>query len=34
MTGLGWVFLIVSWGVIIGLVIFCFLKIFRKKEID
>ena len=29
----GWLFLIISWGVIFGLTIFCFIKIFSKKEL-
>jgi hypothetical protein len=34
MTTAGWVFISLSWGVIIGLGVFCFLKIFinNKKE--
>ncbi len=27
MTAAGWIFLILSWGVIIGLTIFCFVKV-------
>jgi hypothetical protein len=27
----GWIFLIVSWGVVIALVTICFYKIFFKK---
>ena len=34
MTLLGWVFLVLSWTAIIGLVIFCFIRIFSKKEMD
>ena len=30
----GWLFLLVSWGFIIGLTIFCFYKIFTKKKVD
>ena len=30
----GWIFLILSWGFILGLVIFCFYKIFAKKRVD
>jgi hypothetical protein len=33
MTTNGWIFLSVSWSIILGLVIFCFLKVFSKKEI-
>ncbi len=29
----GWIFLIVSWAGIISLAIFCFWKVFSKKEI-
>jgi len=29
----GWVFLTVSWGLIIGLATFCFIKVFSKKEV-
>lgn len=29
----GWVFLILSWGLILGLTIFCFAKVFSKKEL-
>jgi len=29
----GWLFLIISWGVILGLTAFCFLKVFSKKEV-
>lgn len=28
----GWIFLIASWGIIIGLTIFCFAKVFTEKE--
>jgi len=30
----GWAFLILSWGFISGLVIFCFYKILTKKKVD
>jgi len=30
----GWAFLIVSWALITGLVIFCFYKMFGKKRVD
>ncbi len=33
MNSSGWLFLIISWGIIIGLVIFCFAKVFAKKEL-
>jgi len=29
----GWVFLFLSWGVILGLVLFCFGKVFGKKAL-
>jgi hypothetical protein len=29
----GWVFLILSWGVIIALTVLCFNKVFSKKEL-
>jgi len=29
----GWIFLIVSWGLILGFTVFCFVKVFSKKEI-
>ena len=28
----GWVFIVLSWGFIIGLCAFCFWKIFSKKS--
>ena len=28
----GWIFLICSWGLILGLTVFCFVKVFSKKE--
>jgi hypothetical protein len=28
----GWLFLTASWGIVIGLVIVCFYKIFFKKD--
>ena len=34
MTALGWIFLAVSWLSIFGLTIFCFWKVFSKKEMD
>lgn len=34
MTLLGWIFMFVSWLFILGLVVFCFYNIFRKKEMD
>jgi hypothetical protein len=29
----GWVFLAVSWGIILGLAALCFIKIFSRKEL-
>ena len=29
----GWIFLLCSWGLIIGLVAFCFVRVFSKKEL-
>lgn len=29
----GWIFLVSSWGIILGLTIFCFIKVFSKKEL-
>lgn len=29
----GWVFLFISWGFILGLTVFCFLKVFSRKEL-
>ena len=31
MTWAGWIFLVASWGVILGLCAFCFSRTFRKK---
>ena len=30
----GWVFLMVSWGIILSLTTFCFIKVFSKKELN
>jgi len=27
----GWIFLITSWGLVSGLVVFCFYKLLRKR---
>jgi len=27
----GWIFIVFSWGFIIGLTVFCFIKVFSKK---
>ena len=32
MSTSGWIFLIISWTLIIGLCLFCFRVIFEKKE--
>jgi len=29
----GWIFLAVSWGLLLALTAFCFYKIFRKKRL-
>lgn len=29
----GWAFLILSWGLILALTVFCFIKVFSKKEL-
>ena len=29
----GWIFILFSWGLIIGLSIYCFFKVFAKKEL-
>jgi len=34
MTIMGWMFLSVSWILILILAVFCFYKIFKKKELD
>ena len=34
MTILGWAFMAASWTLILALAAFCFVRIFRKKEID
>jgi hypothetical protein len=34
MKPFGWIFMTVSWVIITGLVIFCFRKIFAKKQLD
>jgi hypothetical protein len=30
----GWVFLLASWGFILGLTAFCFYRVFAKKKVD
>lgn len=32
MNAYGWIFIVSSWSVIIGLTIFCFYKVFTEKE--
>jgi len=32
MTLAGWIFLGVSWSVILGLLIFCFVRVFEEPE--
>lgn len=34
MTLLGWLFMLVSWALILSLAAFCFKRIFKKKKID
>lgn len=34
MTFMGWLFMSVSWVLIMLLVLFCFMRILRKKKID
>ena len=34
MTVLGWIFMLVSWTLILSLSAFCFIRIFKKKKID
>lgn len=29
----GWIFLSISWGLIISLAVFCFTKVFTKKNL-
>jgi len=29
----GWILLLISWGFILGLAVFCFIKVFSKKEL-
>ncbi len=33
MTVNGWLLLLVSWGLILGLTAFCFMKIFSKRTV-
>ena len=34
MTPAGWILLVLSWGLIIALNVFCFVKVFGKKDDD
>ncbi len=34
MTTSGWLFMAGTWGVILALTVFCFVKIFSKKKMD
>ena len=34
MTAGGWILLVLSWGLIIALNVFCFVKVLGKKETD
>ena len=34
MTSLGWILMLVSWTIILGLAIFCFVRIFGKKKLQ
>lgn len=29
----GWIFLLFAWGIILSITVFCFMKIFAKKEL-
>jgi hypothetical protein len=33
MNPYGWMMLLFSWGLILGLTVFCFLKVFVRKEL-
>ena len=33
MTFAGWVLMIAFWGLILGMAIFCIIKIFKKKKL-
>lgn len=30
----GWLFIVISWGFIIGLTAFCFVRVFSKKKFE
>lgn len=32
MTIAGWILLIASWGLILGMAVFCFTRVFTKKK--
>lgn len=32
MTNAGWILMVLSWGVILGLFIFCFYNIFKERN--
>lgn len=32
MTTAGWILLVCSWGVILGIVVFCFVTMFRVRK--
>jgi hypothetical protein len=34
MTLFGWIFISVSWALIMALTVFCFLRVFREKDED
>ena len=34
MTAMGWLFIIVSWGAIIALSVFCYSKLFKDGQDD
>ncbi len=34
MTTGGWIFLILTWGVIISLMIFCYVRVLRDNPVD
>ncbi|MBU1707992.1 hypothetical protein KKG05_02160 [bacterium] len=34
MTTVGWIFMAISWGVILSLVTYCFTKVIRNRNIN
>jgi glycerol uptake facilitator-like aquaporin len=34
MTILGWVFLVISWGFIISMLVYCFYRVFSAEKLD